>query len=403
MAEINDSLLKVAKELNELYLFKKAALPYSLNVISELHADENANSRILKGLLQYSCNGQFPILRSFIELIDSLADCEVDIPIKKPELTNEEGDERGRIDLLIQEKKSYAIIVENKIWDAYDQKKQIEKYIDYVERLGVPKRKIFVVYLTHDGNKKISDDSLTDKAKKYLGCSNKSNGRFICMNFMDDIMPWLDTLVDMEDVQKEPLLSSAIIQYGDYLGKIFDARKEDIEIENELEKKLMEKLQIENFQELLQVREDVDRLYDCVISKTNDWINNICEKKICKAIERKGYSILYSDFGYGNFHLEVSIPKWKKSRWAIRTGKNSILWSGIWNDPENKVAKKYKSMLNDVYEKSDVEGWIGWNRHKEYELNDAFWISFEAHPTKFVNFIINEIERVVEATKDMKL
>ncbi len=399
MAEINDSLLKVAKELNELYSFKKAALPYSLNVISELHADENANSRILRGLLQYSYNGRFPILQSFFELIDSLGDCEVELAIKNPELTNEEN----RIDLLIKEKGAYAIIIENKIWNAYDQETQIERYIDYVDSLGIPKRKIFVVYLTRDGNKKISDNSLTAKAKKYLGCSNMNNGRFICMNFKDDIMPWLDTLVGMKEIQKEPLLSSAIIQYGDYLGKTFDARKEDIEIENELEKKLMEKLQIENFQELLQVREDVDRLYDIVTSRTNGWINCLCEKKICKAIKRKGYSIIYSDFGYGKFRLEVGIPEWKKSSWAIQTGKNSILWSGIWNNPENKVAKKYKSLLNNVYEKYDVEGWIGWNRHKEYKLNDAFWISFEAHPTKFVNFIINEIERVVEATKDMKL
>ena len=38
-----DKLIKVAKELNELYKSKKAALPYSINVIRELHANENAN------------------------------------------------------------------------------------------------------------------------------------------------------------------------------------------------------------------------------------------------------------------------------------------------------------------------------------------------------------------------
>ena len=209
-----DKLIKVAKEMNELYKSKKAALPYSINVIRELHANENANSRILRGLLQYSHNGQYPVLQSFIERLKAIADCPIDISIQNPELTNEQD---NRIDLLIKEKKSYAIIVENKIWGASDQEEQIERYIDYVIDLGIPRRSIFVVYLTLDGNKKVSDISLTDKAKKHLGYSNKNNGRFICMNFKDDIMPWLDTLMDLEETRNESLLSSSITLYIEFL------------------------------------------------------------------------------------------------------------------------------------------------------------------------------------------
>ena len=99
-----DKLIKVAKELNELYKSKKAALPYSINVIRELHANENANSRILRGLLQYSHNGQYPVLQSFIERLKAIADCPIDISIQNPELTNEQD---NRIDLLIKEKKSF--------------------------------------------------------------------------------------------------------------------------------------------------------------------------------------------------------------------------------------------------------------------------------------------------------
>ena len=113
-------------------------------------------------------------------------------------MTNEQD---NRIDLLIKERKSYAIVIENKIWGAPDQEKQIEKYIDYVIDTGIPKRRIFVIYLTSDGNKRVSDISFTDKAKKHLGCSGKSNGRFICVNFKDDIMPWLDTLVEQINAQ----------------------------------------------------------------------------------------------------------------------------------------------------------------------------------------------------------
>ena len=58
MAETK-KLIEIARDLNELYKIKKAALPYSINAITELHAGENANSRILRGLLQYSRNGKY--------------------------------------------------------------------------------------------------------------------------------------------------------------------------------------------------------------------------------------------------------------------------------------------------------------------------------------------------------
>ena len=44
-------------------------------------------------------------------------------------------------------------------------------------------------------------------------------------------------------------------------------------------------------------------------------------------------------------------------------------------------------MLNDVFDNSD-DGYIGWNWHKDYELNDEFWIDIETHSRKFVNFVV---------------
>lgn len=398
--EERDKLIKVAKELNELYKSKKAALPYSINVIRELHANENANSRILRGLLQYSHNGQYPVLQSFIERLRAIADCPIDISIQNPELTNEQD---NRIDLLIKEKKSYAIIVENKIWGARDMKGQIERYIDSVDGMGIPKRKVFVIYLTLDGNKKVTDESLTDNAKKYLGCSDKSNGRFICMNFKDDIMHWVESLANMEEIQNEPLLSSSITLYINYLREIFDERKEDIDIENELEKQLMDKLQINSLQELLQTWEDVEKLQDIVSSAADKKIKEICENKICRELEKKGYHIHAHDFQYDFFDLEVDIPEWGKCWWAMESDKNSrALFSGVWRNPEKKVAKKYITMLSDVFDNTD-DGYIGWNWHEDYVLNDDFWLRIETHSRKFVNFIVNEIERVRKETKGIKL
>ena len=43
----------------------ESKLPYNVNVIDELHANENAHSRILIKLLQYPRDGKLPILESF--------------------------------------------------------------------------------------------------------------------------------------------------------------------------------------------------------------------------------------------------------------------------------------------------------------------------------------------------
>jgi hypothetical protein len=313
-------------------------------------------------------------------------------------LTNEQD---NRIDLLIKEKKSYAIIVENKIWGARDMRRQIERYIDYVDGIGIPKRRIFVVYLTLDGKKKVTDESFTDKAKKHLGYSNKSNGRFICMNFKEDIMHWLDTLVDSEETRNEPLLSSSITLYIDFLKEYFDTREEDIEIENELNELLMDKLQINSLKEILQTREDVNKLQENVSSAADKRIKEICENKICHALEKKGYRIHARDFQYDYFDLEVDIPEWEKCWWSMESDEEG-LYSGVWRNPEKKVAKKCITMLSEVFDNSD-DGYIGWNWHKDYELNDKFWIDIETHSRKFVNFIVNEIERVRKETKGIKL
>lgn len=86
----------------------------------------------------------------------------------------------------------------------------------------------------------------------------------------------------------------------------------------------------------------------------------------------------------------------------MQSDKNSKLFSGIRLYPDKKVAKKYITLLNDVYANL-AEEYIGWNWHKEYELSDDFWLEIENHSRRFVNFIVNEIKRVRMETKGFNL
>ena len=82
---------------------------YNANIIYELHANENAHSRILRMFLQYDDGTKtYPILKKFIE-IKKINNIIANLEIHTPRFSNEQE----RIDVLIEENPRYAIIIEN--------------------------------------------------------------------------------------------------------------------------------------------------------------------------------------------------------------------------------------------------------------------------------------------------
>ena len=210
LSESQQKLLELAGKCSVWYEEEKKKFPYHINIIRELHDNENAHSRILMQLLRYKDGDRYPILESFIHNMGTVGNIEPEIDVINPQITNE----RERIDGLIEETNKYAVIVENKIWGAADQNNQIERYVDAVIRHGIPEERIFVIYLTKDGLKLVSDWSLTEKTKGIL------KERFIPMNFKHHILPWLKEDVLPNCKMKEEFLHSAVHQYIDYLEDI---------------------------------------------------------------------------------------------------------------------------------------------------------------------------------------
>jgi len=201
--------LEIAARYKELYQKAKSKFPYRMNIIDELHDNENAHSRILLQLLRYVDNGKYSILESFVRSMKELCEENVDIVIKSPQITGQ----YEFIDGLIFEDGKYAIVIENKIWGAVDQYEQIKRYVESASK-HVEKRRIYVIYLTMDGSKTVSESSLPVETQKELG------GRFIPMSYKYDIIPWLKEDVAPNCKVKEEYLRSAIHQYVDYLEEI---------------------------------------------------------------------------------------------------------------------------------------------------------------------------------------
>ena len=86
-------ILALAKEYSEKLEEVKKKQSYHLNIIEELHINENAHSRILAKLLQYKDNeGKYVFLQSLLEYINDKNGSSCDfskINVVSPEITQE--------------------------------------------------------------------------------------------------------------------------------------------------------------------------------------------------------------------------------------------------------------------------------------------------------------------------
>jgi hypothetical protein len=226
-------------------------LPYHINLIDELHANENAHSRILEKLLKQQSDGKYEILESFVEYLKNKKTQNgktsfADITVKHPCITQE----TQRIDLWIRNT-TYAIIIENKIHSAKDQDTQIERYID-ITKDNITEEKIFVVYLPP------TDKEPTEQSwGKYFNSAIREQ-RYLRLSFRDDILIWLKEDVLPNINTKDVYLRSAIEQYIDHLEGKFSLRTINNKMNMELQKVIKEQLGIKdnNPDEALEILEN---------------------------------------------------------------------------------------------------------------------------------------------------
>ncbi len=206
-----EKLLSFADEYKKVSDKEKRSLPYQINVIDELHINENGHSRILTQLLKFAnAKGEYELLESLIGYIKNLhnADEWERIKVRRPDPTHE----IARIDLWVRDT-DYAIIFENKIYNANDQDAQLSRYIDRTKAEGYAEQDIFVVYLSQTGQE--PDDQTWGDYKQAFA------DRYVNLSFCDDILPWLKREVLPNVREKDICLKSAVIQYIDYLEGLF--------------------------------------------------------------------------------------------------------------------------------------------------------------------------------------
>ena len=363
-------LLNLAKEISE--IINKSRV-YNANIITELHANENAHSRILRMFLQYDDGKKkYPILGKFLD-IPKVKQVFGNKEFKSPVFTNE----RERIDVLIEEPSSFAIIIENKINGAPDQDTQLERYIESViNGHDISYYNIYAIYLTDNGEKSVGECSLTPNAKNYLGYNDECDmGRFIPLNYRYDILPWLEKEVLPNCIEKEELLISALKQYIDYLKCMFGI------IENEEQKILiMEKLKkdlgikgcdVEAIEQLENLKNRIDGISVEIRKKlAEEYIKIPFERYLQE--KPSVYTLEDVVFSNTEFNISVYSPEWEKIYFRVQYTSGGICY-GIYNKDTNNPF-----MVENCFEGFNLNNknwpawkWVRWDFQNPNEF--GFW------------------------------
>lgn len=279
------NLLNFAENFRELMHKEKLLLPYHMNIIDELHINENGHSRILLKLLQYrNTEGEYIFLESLLKYINGKNHSSQfsRILIKNPLITQEEA----RIDLWVRDREGgYAIIFENKVYNAQDQEAQLSRYIDKTKAQHFDINNIFVVYLSSRGQEP-AEQSWGEYKKEF-------KDRYINLSFKNDILKWLIDGVLPNINDKDVYLDSAVKQYIDYLEGIFLLRTINKKMKMNLESFITSYFKLDKFDDttakikaLQEKKENIQAIIDTIDSLKQklrplifeDWKHKVQEK-----------------------------------------------------------------------------------------------------------------------------
>lgn len=334
---------------------EKLKLPYNINVIDELHINENAHSRILYKLLLYKdARGEYEILKSLISyIINNYAKASAfeGIEVEKPSITQEVE----RIDLWVRDK-TYAIIFENKIYNAQDQEAQLARYIDKTKAKGYREDQIFVIYLSSTGE---DPDEQSWKGYKPL-----YDDRYINLSFRNDILKWLKEMVLPNIRIKDVYLQSAVTQYIDYLEGLYYLRTIESNLNMNLNKFLISQLDLEendpqkNFNTLQEKINDMNEVVNAMHSLQDSYKQIII--KDWKARTMAQFPNL-SPCQF-NDYSSVSIPdaNGKTIKVFINEDRNGLYcqveYIGTASDEERKISGTIIESLKDILPSSTQHG-----------------------------------------------
>lgn len=313
---------RICYKISCMYKEERTSMPYSIDLLNEALRSENlketAHCRILYKLLQNRV-----VQNSFVQYFFSEIDYSYDsIQIPYPD--------KHRIDLTIKGD-SFFLIIENKINGACEQRNQINRYVQIAQQT-YPNEQIYVLYLGGDINITPSNYSMSPSIQQLL------QNRIICKNYKEDVSSWITLIYKQIDFNDEPFLKSALLLYKTYLENKYNLYNKYKEMNNKLDKELIETLNLNaiSLDDKIDVIEDQLDNIDKIRERLSFMLQEYKDKRVTQFIKKwyeKCSSVLQSrpvltmedsmefgfDFKYRNtdFRCCVSFDDNEDPYWGI--------------------------------------------------------------------------------------
>lgn len=335
-------LLSFIDEFQRQYELEKSRLPYHINLIDELHINENGHSRILFRLLSFvNEKGEYEILQSLLNYIichQGREDCDFSkITIKNPKITQEEE----RIDLWVRDT-GYAIIFENKIYNAVDQDAQLFRYIEKTNKQSYKNQNIYIIYLSSDGKE---PDQQT-----WGECQNEFTNRYVNLSFKNDILSWLKESVLPSVRLKDCYLQSAIQQYIDYLEGLFSQRTNQKSMNMNLNSFIREHLDLDskkNDAERIEILTELTKKIESLRQTTDNVARDYISKLLTKSKEEllMKYSMVNDVSEMNQGYVAVSLP-YNDKRITVVVAQDRQLYCQVQYDYNSVAKEEWKDFQN---------------------------------------------------------
>jgi hypothetical protein len=255
----------------------------------------------------------------------------------------------GRIDILIEDNKGHAVIIENKIY-AVDQWEQLKRYNYFaIHKYGLGNYEI--IYLTLNG-KEASDHS--------------GNGvEYRQISYSKDIIDWLDHCVSLSS--RFPLVRETINQYINHIKKLTN---QDMDTKNS-----QEILELLSKNEYVDAALTIGKNYSLLCKSI---IEDIIKNKLRPQIERfafENHLIIYILKGEENaVRIYLEKKSWEKCRLTFNT-EDSNLYGFTYKDANKKIDNSINEEIRKQISRSQTSHvWPIWIRRDNYKnINIDIW------------------------------
>lgn len=374
----NGNLKAYVEILSETYYNKyqeeNEKLPYYINIIDEIRANENGHTRLLVKLFNYKDkNGIRIIIKSFLNFFN--------INTNHIEITNEshfnmtckvEGRNRYA-DISFYQKtadnKSIGVIIENKINGAEDQEDQVDDYItDLIMNKHINAENIYIFYLINQIDKNSPKQKPLLKTNDDYNEGKKLEKNYSLITYKNHILPWLKEKLLPSIVYKEKDLIDNINVYISYLKNRFGMIDDKTKLQLNL---LYNTSQIKDLDIIYLFRLDsyIDKLFEDFLKEKFSEFQETKNQFILVSDQNQDKNIKLEFFKDSIIKITLHCNKKKEMLQDIYSLENGGYYKVLEVFNFNEIEKallKFKELRNDV----SIKNWIG-NKF-DFKLEESY-------------------------------